>query len=372
MCVAVAAGLFDSAINYAWNSAIVALRDKVRAFGLHIVPQVVQRSFDEAALVDLKDAELLDLCLSLNLIAEDAYFFLSQCRDVRNNFSAAHPAIGTIDDAEFIAFLSRVTRYALAATANPRGVDTQSLIAAIKDSRFTDDQSRVWSERLLGTHEAQRDIVVSMLHGIFCDPASSQEARLNALGLCEVLAEQFSPRAKSELLNRHQDYLAEGKADRQKASQVFFSRLKLLGLLGDVERHAVVSGACKRLMSAHQGWDNFHNEPPFAERLENFVEQIIVPGSAKTEFVLTVVTCAAGNPYGVSHAAYPHYERMVRRFSTQEVGIMLELPEGKSVLADRIRKSVSVANRYRALVNLIDPKSVAAVHQRAYEKWRKV
>jgi hypothetical protein len=30
MCVAVAAGLFDSAINYAWNAAVVELREKVR------------------------------------------------------------------------------------------------------------------------------------------------------------------------------------------------------------------------------------------------------------------------------------------------------------------------------------------------------
>ena len=37
MCVAVATGLFDSAINYAWNAAIVELRTKVRRFGLRKV-----------------------------------------------------------------------------------------------------------------------------------------------------------------------------------------------------------------------------------------------------------------------------------------------------------------------------------------------
>src|SRR5262245_2467426 len=92
MCVAVAAGLFDSAINYAWNSSIVALRNQVRAFGLHVVPQITRKEFDEYKLLDLKDAELLELCLSLNLIAEEAFFFLSQCRDIRNNFSSAHPS----------------------------------------------------------------------------------------------------------------------------------------------------------------------------------------------------------------------------------------------------------------------------------------
>ncbi|UGX97376.1 hypothetical protein G6321_00020500 [Bradyrhizobium barranii subsp. barranii] len=96
MCVAVASGLFDSAINYAWNAAIVELREKVRRFGLPVVPQVIDRSFDEAALVDLKDADLLTLCLRLNLITEDGFFLLDQCRDIRNNFSAAHPTMGNL------------------------------------------------------------------------------------------------------------------------------------------------------------------------------------------------------------------------------------------------------------------------------------
>ena len=44
MCVAVAAGLLDSAINYAWNAAIVELRAKVRRFGLTVVPQVIKQT----------------------------------------------------------------------------------------------------------------------------------------------------------------------------------------------------------------------------------------------------------------------------------------------------------------------------------------
>ena len=113
MCVAVSTGFFDGAINYAWNSAIVELRSKVREFGLHIVPELIDKPFDEDKLIDLKDAELLELCLKLNLISEDGYFLLDQCRDVRNNFSAAHPPMGTIDDYEFLQFINRCAKYAL-------------------------------------------------------------------------------------------------------------------------------------------------------------------------------------------------------------------------------------------------------------------
>ncbi len=97
-CIAVASGLFDSAINYIWNAAVVELREKVRRFGLHVIPQILDdKSFDEASLVDLKDAELLDLCLKLNLISDKDFFFLDQCRATRKSYSVAHPADGDVD-----------------------------------------------------------------------------------------------------------------------------------------------------------------------------------------------------------------------------------------------------------------------------------
>lgn len=119
MCVAVASGLFDSAINYAWNAAVIELRNKVRRFGLPVIPQILDKDFDEAALIDLKDVELLSLCLKLNLITEDGYFLLNQNRDIRNNFSAAHPTMGSLDEYEFLNFLNRCGSHALTNEKTP-------------------------------------------------------------------------------------------------------------------------------------------------------------------------------------------------------------------------------------------------------------
>ena len=68
-----------------------------------VMPRVIKSNgrndpFDEQKLNEMKDAELLNLCLNFNLISEEAFFFLDQCRNIRNNFSAAHPSISLIDD----------------------------------------------------------------------------------------------------------------------------------------------------------------------------------------------------------------------------------------------------------------------------------
>jgi hypothetical protein len=372
MCVAVASGLFDSAINYAWNSAIIELRHKVRRFGLNVVRQVVGKTdFDEQALLDLKDAELLDLCLKLNLITEDGYFFLDQCRDIRNNFSAAHPAVGKIDDNEFLAFVNRCAKYALGDEKNPVGVDIQAFVAAIKESRFTKDQRNQWVERLKRTHEAQRELLFGTLHGIYSDPASSQEARLNALSVSRQFANEFTPTVQSELIDRHQEYLAKGDTVRHTASQQFFEKLDLLALLSEGERHALISNACKKLFGVHQAFDNFYNEPPFAERLSHLASQGAVPATVKPELVETIVTCAVGNPYGISRAAYSHYEKAIESFTPAEIDMMLSLPKSKTIVGNRIRTHHRCKVAFKNLVSLIEPSSVPTRAKKVYADWIK-
>ncbi len=60
-------------------------------FGLSVVAQIQQNDFEEKHLLELQDSRLLELCLKLNIVDEEGFFFLDQCRNVRNNFSAAHP-----------------------------------------------------------------------------------------------------------------------------------------------------------------------------------------------------------------------------------------------------------------------------------------
>jgi hypothetical protein len=371
MCVAASVGLLDSAINYAWNAAMIELRNKVRAFGINIVPQIINKDFDEKVLMDMQDGELLFLCLSLNLITEEGYFMLDQSRDVRNNFSAAHPSIGTVDGLEFLNFLSRCAKFALNDMQNPRGVDFNVFIAAVKGKRFDAPQLAEWVERLRATHDAQRELLIGNLHGIYCDPQVGEVARLNALDLAAGFANDLTAKTKSELISRHSGYNAEGKRDRHVASQEFFAKLGLLGLLTEMERHTIVVGACSRLMGVHQAWDNFHNEPPFAERLNELTAQIAVPETAKEEFVGTVVTCSVGNAYGTSRAADVYYQQMIQRFSPAEVGLLFMLLEKQTILTIRVYNYQRCHIKLKSLLALIDEKTVPVRHKAAYQKWIK-
>lgn len=368
MCVAVRAGLFDGAINYAWNVTILHLRQRMRDFGLPVVSQILQRGFEENDLMNLQDSSLIELCLKLNLITEDGFFFLDQCRETRNNFSAAHPAMGKINDREFITFLNRCVRYALSDLSSLVGVDFGDFIAAINGSRFTEDQCEAWVSRLDATHDPQRQLLFGALHGIYCDPSSAEFARLNSIDLCAAYTEKFTTAIKSDLIDRHSDYLAKGKAKRHQVSQQFFEDLGILSLLNKSERHSVISASVRQLLRVHQGMNNFYNEPPFAERLMRLSETEPIPETVQERFVHTVVGCFIGNGYGVSHAAVPYYQSMIESFSPKEIALLISVGKGDSGVARLIRSNPSCRGSYKRALELIDSGSLPRSLRVAYRR----
>ena len=322
MCIAISCGLFDSAINYIWNSTIIHLRQKLKFFGLPFIAQILEKDFSESTLNEMQDSQLLDLTLKLNIISHDAFFFLDQCRNTRNNFSAAHPSIGKINDREFITFLNRCVRYALVAKGDIHGIDVNECVKAVKAERFTEEQKNEWLSRLKKTCDAQCQLIFQFFHGIYCDPASQESARYNVLLLCKESVPIFSEVVKSNLINKHSEYVAKGDIPRHTASRRFFEQIGLLGLLSDAERHSIISNALQRLWTVHLEINNFYNEKPFADQLRELIAQTEVPASTKNQLVHVVVACYLGNGYGVATSAISAYESIIKNFSPREIEIM--------------------------------------------------
>lgn len=163
MCVATSVGLFDGAINYIWNAVILNLRTRAKNFGLGYIAQVLNKKFEEDDLNDLMDAELLDLCHKLELLSEEGYFFLNQCRDIRNNFSSAHPSIAQIDDRELINFISRCCKYGISSDYALQGIQIADFVTTIKSGKLNQDAIDAWCEKLENTFPAQRSLLIPMI-----------------------------------------------------------------------------------------------------------------------------------------------------------------------------------------------------------------
>jgi hypothetical protein len=101
------------------------------------------------------------------------------------------------------------------------------------------------------------------------------------------------------------------------------------------------------------------------------VGQSALSDTARDEFVETVVTCAVGNPWGISHVAYIYYKQMIQGFSPAEVAIMLSLPQSKTVVSHRVASYPRCKDSFRDLVALLDLASVPTKVKASYKTWLK-
>ena len=371
MCVAVRVGLFDSSLNYIWNLAISAIKQKIVHFGLPIAASMLSKDIDERWLDGRQDSEILSLALSLNLLDEDGYFKLDHCRDMRNNFSAAHPPIGNISVYDLFSFVDRCVKYAISSGNISRGVDVKLLLNSIKAGKYTPVQLDEWAARIRGTNGSQRSSIVEMLHGIYCDENTQEEARVNVLGVLRAIKDAIPASAISGVVARHQDYVAAGNEKKQKASYRLLEESGWLRFLPSSSLHTLVSSACESLYNVHLAMNNFFNESSFAQRLMQIVTETPVPDLSKPLFVETVMTCAVGNAYGTAFSAEHYYTSMIRNFSPAEIDIMFDIAEGRkaSRFALRLQNYPRCKKKFREYLSGISPDSMSPKAQTAYRKW---
>lgn len=100
----------------------------------------------------------------------------------------------------------------------------------------------------------------------------------------------------------------------------------MTNILNDSEKIAIFNKATKNLEDAHNGYNNFFTEIPFAEYLEDVSKRITpIPEVVISSYVNTVWQCYLGNPWGVSTGAYPNYKFMLENLTPKGIEVLLDL-----------------------------------------------
>jgi len=113
MVVSIRVGLFSSAVNDMWNTAILALRQKVKSFGYSEASKFLKKEINEKILNQMFDKDLVDICVKLGFLNNDAYYFINNCRELRNNYSSAHPSSAMLDGMELNYFIHQCIKHIL-------------------------------------------------------------------------------------------------------------------------------------------------------------------------------------------------------------------------------------------------------------------
>jgi len=336
---AIDAGLYDAAINYAWDLLVNDLRLKVEAYGVDIFISVedgIKHHETGSTLQerwrDVQDYKLLSGCLKLNLISRTAFRHLSFWLSVRNHESAAHPIDEEeeLDRATAISCLRDAVRFVLSRELPEPGFNLKSLADNLK-ARDLSSEVEVIEEQLKHLSSEQCNSALGMMVSLFI--GGTTQIKKNVSLFIKQIWQNASNEAKRKIGEKYARFSSEGETDKK--SEVFglLSLVDGIGLIPPGLRKILFSKAARELIAAHFGWENYNEEIAPARQLAEL--GVDCPDDALDEFIVAYLVSYMGNYYGVSRGAQPYLEELKSRFSLRHwKGIMTAIRKSDQVQSE--------------------------------------
>lgn len=323
--VAVAIGLFDAALNYLWDETIKQLRIRVVCGDLKYFYDVVlgdekRKQFNTPKdLLKLDDIELVKGALAIGLITPIGYKHLDFIRYMRNWASAAHPNQAEITGLNLISWMEICIKEIISTPPSSIQVKIGQLLSNIKTEIISDEQARTMIELFSELTTEKADALIKGFFGIYIDEAINQQTRTNINNLAPSLWEIVSEEVKYDFGIRYATFLANGDNQTKNNAMRFLEVVGGISYLPESVKIPVIKMALDNLMVAHNGFNNFYNEPSFAKQLYNIVgEHKEIPRQIYFQYVKIIVSVFLTNGKGVAWDANPIYIELIKSFNAKQ------------------------------------------------------
>lgn len=365
---ACAVGLFDAALNYLWDETVKNLRGKAARFDLDYFfdsvvtdPSRLSKLKTEADLQELADWELVRGCMTTGLITEIGFRHLDYIRDMRNWASAAHPNQNELRGLQVVSWLETCIQEVLAKEPAGPVIEVRKLLRSIRQEKLTTDDVTPIAATLPSLPEDLSRSLLRTIFGMYTDAALAADVRSNIKLISKPLWAVCSDETRYEAGLKFATLEANGEVARAKLAREFLDLVDGLSYLPSSRLALEISTALSGLMTAHSGWDNFHNEPTPARMLRGLVPASgEVPPAVVKQYIKTLIMCRVGNGYGygISLAAQPVYDELIGRFSDKHIYWLIELV-ADSEFASRLPLG-KCSEHYQALAVQLEQKAVNA------------
>ncbi|MFE3865637.1 hypothetical protein ACFXPT_35215 [Streptomyces goshikiensis] len=363
MILAGAAGLFDAALSYLWDETITQLRDRVADFDVAYFFDLAEADPARRAslqtrddLSKINDAALLDAAKKIQLISDVAHQQLTHINYMRNHASAAHPNVEKLTGLKLADWLQTCIREVMQLKTRPVVAEIGRLLHNVKAAALADAELKNAATFFSGLPQEQANNLANGLFGIYTPPTADPHVLDNVRLVWPELWSFISEDTRRELgvkLARFRANADKDRADRAK------ELLELVdggaAYLPESDRLVEIQETLDDLMRAHQGTNNFYNEPPVARRLRDVIGRHgEVPELLTAPYVATLVNVFLTNGYGVAWNAEPYYIELIKRFDGPQGAYALRSFAFQTIIP---KLSASLAQaKWVELVELVAPK----------------
>lgn len=359
--------LFDSSINYFWNMVIHDLHKKIMYYGIDYFASAINwegnRLRNESNLREVRDYEIISGCYSLGIIGHEAHFFLNQCREIRNNFSTAHYAIGDLDKIEATNFIKNCVKYVLTFDPPSPGLQIKDLIEAMKLETWNDSEE--FKALLMGQSPK---IYPTILHNFFSNFIKNDceyNLKHNIKIAAPIAWEMVDDEVRTTIALRYASLKDRPTKDAAAEAFEFLKIVKGIEYIPETFKEIIYRKHSKNLINAHMEFKNFYSEPLHAEELLSLGTNEI-PLSTISLYTKAITLSFIGNYYGIARNAQVYNTQMIASLSQAGIRTLFKIIKEDLDVIRELTNHKPI-ERLKELMEIIKGKTMFADQKKDFE-----
>jgi hypothetical protein len=299
------------------------------------------------------------------MLTDIGYRHLDYIREMRNWASAAHPNHAELTGLQLVAWFQTCLKEVI--TKEPEGevLAVGRLLTNLRQQAIDVGDVAAIGASIGNLPEPLAAALLRSVVGLYCDPRQEVRVRDNIKLIARQSWNAGTEAARGEVGLKHANYAANGDIDRKRLAHEFLDLVDGLAFLPKTDLALELQMVIGQLETAHDAWDNFHNEPPLARQLRKYVPKTgTIPSQVNQEYVRVLTRCRVGRAAGISRSAVPIYDELIDLFEDRQLHAFvrtLDAPELTTTLHDS-----GCATRFRAIVARLQPKAVGAPLRRVF------
>lgn len=313
------AELFDMASVFVWSKTIMTLKYQLSRLGMPFIAELLDRPEMDATsnYQDISDYEALKLAEELGFISGTGSFRLKQANEYIKHFTSPEIAAGGGDDGlskeEAMMVLRSCVQYVLYNNRIEVSVDFKDLRDSLERETLPSDDPNIL--KLYDSPYYFKRTCLRILLALIqtSDGAVLENLLENANTIIPNIWEDLAAADKYQLGRNYAELINSGNSKATNGLKRILLKVRGFDYVPEDLRSNSFIKAAKAILSAHDGFNNFYNEPLPVQNLYDMGTTI--PSSAFGACATALLCVKLGNQYGFSIDAQGPADRIIQKFS---------------------------------------------------------
>jgi hypothetical protein len=312
-------GSYEMVATYVWNKAILSLKNQLGKMGISFIAEMLDRPDinDHSNLQQaISEYEAIRLAEELGVISGTSAFRLRQAMETVAHFNQPEledEAENELSEDETKAIVRSCIQGVLGYNKIQAAIDFRNFRIELEEATLTEDSPSIL--KLIHSpyffHRTTLRILLSLIKA--SAGAQLENVLANSNLIIPKIWKGLKHPEKYQVGRSYSELFADGKTKASSGLKQVLLKVKGFDFVPEDLRSSSFTKAANEVLAAHEGINNFYNEPGPTNTLHRMGSVIPIP--AFPICMTAVLSVRLGNRYGVSNAAQPSALHIIKNVS---------------------------------------------------------